>query len=103
MLFVATLTHAPEQCFAREEYLEGYKSWLDGLAESAKKLGVKVKGAYVSPNEHTFYFVLESENVSAISEVLGPPMLTHSEGCVSPVIDLVETWDLVEAFEEARK
>lgn len=103
MLFVVTLTHSPEQCFARGEYVEGYKNWLGGLADSAKKLGVKVNGAYVSPNEHTFYFLLESESVSAISEVLGPPMLTHHEGCVSPVIDLAETADLVEAFEEARK
>ncbi len=83
--------------------MEGYQNWLGGLADSAKKLGVKVNGAYVSPNEHTFYFVLEAEGMSEISKLLGPPMLTHSEGSVSPVIDIVETQDLAEAFKEAGK
>lgn len=103
MLFVATLTHPPEQCFAREEYLEDYENGLGGLAESAKELDVKVNGAYLTPNEHTFYFVLKSESVGAISKLLGPPMLTHSEGSVSPVIDILETWDLAEAFKEVGK
>ncbi|MFQ5552289.1 MAG: DUF3303 family protein [Thermoplasmata archaeon] len=100
MRFVATLTHPPEQCFARKEFLEEYKTWLGTMPGVAKDLGVRVEGAFVSPNEHTFYFVLEADSANAVAEFLGPPMLTHNRGQVSPVLDLIETWDLAAAFEE---
>lgn len=103
MLFVATLTHSPEQCFARKEFRPEYKRWLDEMGDSAKKSGVKVHGAFVSPNEHVFYFVLESDTMDAVSEFLGPPMLTHSRGQVSAVIELAKTRSLVETFEKRRE
>ena len=83
-MFVASLAHTPEQCFGRKEYAAEGKRWAGGLKSSAKKLGVKVHGAYVCTNEHTFYFVLESNDYKAVSELLGPPMLTHSSGRLSP-------------------
>lgn len=98
MRFVATLTHPPEQCFARKEYLDKYEKWLEEMIPAAKDLGVTINGAYVAPNEHTFYFVLEAESMEAVSQFLGPPMLTHHDGRVSAVIDLEDTRTLVEAF-----
>jgi hypothetical protein len=56
--FVITLVHAPEQCFTRREYKKGYTQWFKHMRESAEKLGIKIQGAYSTPNEHTFYFVL---------------------------------------------
>jgi len=50
--------------------------------------------AYIAPNEHTFYFVLESDSYKAISDFLSPPMLTHNVGRVSPVIALEEGFGL---------
>ncbi|MFQ5871603.1 MAG: DUF3303 domain-containing protein [Candidatus Geothermarchaeales archaeon] len=100
MLFVATLTHPPELCLARKEYIEEGKRWIQGLEESAKELGVKIHGAYVSPNEHTFYFVFDSDSLKAASELLGPPMLTHHSARLSPVLDFKEVYDLALTFEE---
>jgi uncharacterized protein with GYD domain len=91
MMFVVTLTHTPELCFANDPYKEKSKRWIENMRESAKKIGVKIHGAYVSPNEHTFYFVLEAENYKAVSDFLCPPMLTHHAGRVSPVIPIEET------------
>jgi hypothetical protein len=94
MIFVATLTHPPELCFANSSYKGEGKKWVENMRESAKKLGVKVHGAYVSPNEHTFYFILESDNYNAISDFLSPPMLTHHTARVSPVTALEEAFGL---------
>jgi len=54
----------------------------------------KLHGAYVSPNEHTFYFVLEADNFNAISDFLRPPMLTHHNGKVSPIMTVEEAFKL---------
>lgn len=94
MLFVATLTHTPELCFGNPSYKDPGKKWVENMRDSAKKLGVKIHGAYVSPNEHTFYFILETENLEAISDFLGPPVLTHHTGCISPVMNLEEAFGL---------
>jgi len=33
------------------------------MKDSAKRLGAKIHGAYVCPNEHTFCFVLEADKL----------------------------------------
>jgi hypothetical protein len=86
--FVITLVHAPEQCFARREYREEYTQWFKHMKESAEKLGIKIHGAYSTLNEHTFYFVIESNDFKSVTTFLGPPMLTHNSAKISPVIDL---------------
>jgi len=93
-MFVATLTHPPELCLANPSYKEGAKKWIQSMRESSKKLGVTIHGAYSTPNEHTFYFVLESDNFKAVSDFLSPPMLTHHTGRVSPVVPLEEALSL---------
>ena len=70
------------------------KKWVENMMGSAKKLDVKILGSYLCPNEHTFYFVLESDNYKAISDFLEPPMLTHHNARVSPVITLEEGFGL---------
>ena len=90
MIFVATLAHPSELCLANPSYKEERKTWIQNMRESSKKLGVTVHGAYVSPNEHTFYFVLESDNFKAVSDFLSPPMLTHNTARVSPVVTVEE-------------
>lgn len=87
MLFVITLEHPPELCLARKEYVAEAKRWQDSLGERAKSLGIKIHGAYVSTIEHTFYFILEADDVRAISEFFSPPFLTHHKARVSPVIE----------------
>jgi len=100
MKFVATLTHPPEHCLARDGYRKEYDSWVGNLEKSAKKLGVKIDGAFVSPNEHTFYFVLESDSMDGVTQLLGPPILTHNSGRISAVITLDGGSNLLKKFTE---
>lgn len=94
MLFVITLEHPPELCFARKEYSAEGKRWQDSIGERAKSLGVKIHGAYVSTIEHTFYFILEADSVKAISEFFSPPFLTHQKARISPVTAIQEAFTL---------
>ena len=94
MKFVITLVHPPEQCLARKEYVEEGRKWISEMKESADKLGIKIEGAYVTPNEHTFYFILESNDFKAVSTFLGPPILTHHTGKISPVVTFEEAYGL---------
>jgi hypothetical protein len=94
MLFVITLEHPPELCLARKEYVPEAKRWQDSLEERAKSLGIKIHGAYVSTIEHTFYFILEADDVRAISEFFSPPFLTHHKARISPVIESQKAFTL---------
>lgn len=91
MLFMISLEHTPEQCFARDEYKAEMKQWAGEMKSSAEKLGIKINGAYVCPNEHIFYFILESDSLMAISEFLKPPMLTHHTAKITPILTIEET------------
>jgi len=94
LMFVATLTHSPGLCFGNPQYKEEGKKWIKNMRDSAKEAGVKTHGAYLCPNEHTFYFVLEAENLKAISDFLGPPMSTHHRARISPVMGVDEGFGL---------
>ncbi|MGD0954617.1 MAG: DUF3303 family protein [Methanotrichaceae archaeon] len=91
MLFVITLEHPPELCFAKKEYAAEGKRWTESMEERAKSLGIKIQGAYVSTIEHTFYFILEADDVKAISEFFSPPFLTHHKARISPVIEALKS------------
>jgi hypothetical protein len=93
MMYVATLVHTPELCLARKEYGTEAKRWIDGMNELAKKLNIKIHGAYSCPVEHTFYFILESEDFKTITVFFSGIMLTNHEGQISPVIPLKEASD----------
>lgn len=98
-LFVITLEHPPELCFGRKEYIAEGKRWQDSMDERAKSLGMKIHGAYLSTIEHTFYFILEADEVRAISEFFSPPFLTHHRARISPVIDTRTAFNLTFAKE----
>jgi hypothetical protein len=88
--YVVTMTHGTENCWARAENEEKAKKWIDGMEETAAEAGVEVEGAYVCPNEHTFYFVLEADSFEGVSTFLGPPLLTDHDAHVAPVISFGE-------------
>jgi hypothetical protein len=85
MMFVATLVHPPELCLARKEFAPEVRLWIDGMEDSAKKLGIKVHGAYSCPTEHAFYFILESDDYKSITAFFSGVMLTNNNGRISPV------------------
>ncbi len=96
MLFLVTLVHSPELCFGRKEYNEEGKQWFDNMKASAEKYRIKVHGAWVCPIEHVWYIMLESDDFKEVSGFLSPPMLTHHNGKISPLI----TWE--QAFEAVK-
>lgn len=95
MMYVATLVHPPELCLAREEFGAEAKRWIAGMDDLAKKLGIKIHGAYSCPNEHTFYFVLESDEFKDITAFFSGIMLMNHTGRISPVIALKEASDML--------
>ena len=94
-MFVVTLSHTPELCLARKEFSTEFRRWFDGMNDQAKKLGIRIHGAYSCPNEHTFYFILESDDFKAITAFFSGVMLTHNTGRISSVIPLKEGADIV--------
>ncbi len=96
MLFLVTLVHPLDQCFAKKEYAEEGKEWFTGMKASAEKLGIKVHGAWICPIEHVFYIMLESNDFKAVSGFLNPPLLTHHKGKITPIL----TWE--EAYESVK-
>ena len=95
LLFMVTLVHSPELCFGKKEYNEEGKRWFTGMKASAGKYGIKVHGAWVCPIEHTFYIMLESDDFKAVSGFLSPPILTHHNGKISPLITVEEAFETV--------
>ena len=95
MLFIAQLTHSPELCFGRPEHKETGKElmeFLKNIEKHEKDEGVKIHGLYLNANEHTFYFILESDSYLKISKFLGVgPVLTHHTAKITPVVTLQET------------
>lgn len=91
MQLMAMLTHSPDRCWAREENEEIAKDWIAGMYDRTEDLGVDLQGAYVTPNEHAFYFVLEAEEFDAVTTFLGPPLLTDHEAHITPVLSFERT------------
>jgi hypothetical protein len=95
MLFLLTLTHTPELCFAKKEYREEARQWFIYSKESAQKYNVKLLGSYVCPIEHTFYILLESDNFKSLSGFLSPPILTHHSAKITPLITVDDAFETV--------
>lgn len=88
MLYVITLHHSPDNCWARPEKEEIAEEWVEKMGDTAEEADVDIRGAFVTPNEHTFYFVLEADTYEAVTQFLGPPLLQDHDGHVAPVIPL---------------
>ena len=95
MKVVATLVHTPELCLARKEFSAEFRHWHDGMDDLAKELGITIQGAYSCPNEHTFYFILDSKDLKSITAFFSGIMLTNNTGRISSVIPLKEAADLL--------
>lgn len=95
MMYVATLVHTPELCLARPEFAVEAKRWINGMSDLAKKLNITVHGAYSCPNEHTFYFILESDDFNAINAFFSGIMLTHHKGRISSVVPVQQAANLL--------
>ena len=93
MQFIATLEHSPDNCWARKEDLA--REWISGMEQRAEEHGVSLHGAYSTPNEHKFYFIMESDSIEAVSGFLGPPILEDHEGHIAPVMPLGDAPDVV--------
>ena len=92
MLFMVTLKHTPENCFHRPENKEAEKAILEhmkDLEKLQKETGVILRGSYVSPMEHTFYFILETDDYRGVHKFFGDDMLIRHTAKISPVLDEV--------------
>lgn len=90
MLFVATLSHDPEHCWVREENEAKARDWIASIDDNAEEHGVDLRGAYVTPNEHKFYIIVETETFDAVTSFLGAPFLQDHDGHVAPVLEVKE-------------
>ena len=67
MHFVATLSHDPENCWVRKERAQEARNWVEGLDDRARAHGIDLHGAYITPNEHTFYIAVEADDYEAVT------------------------------------
>ena len=90
MLFIATLSHEPADCWARPENERRAREWIAELPERADRHDVDLRGAYVTPTEHTFYIVVEAEDYAAAASFLGGALLEDHDGEIAPILPLEE-------------
>lgn len=95
MRFIATFEHSPDNCWGREENQSKATAFVGDLSGRAERHDVVLHGAYSTPNEHRFYFVLEAESLEAVTGFLGSPFLEDHDGDIAPVITMQEAVDTV--------
>jgi len=95
MRFIARLKHSPDNCWGREENQDKAVEWISEIDQRAEEHDVELDGAYSTPNEHKFYFIMEADSFEAVTGFLGPPLLEDHEGDIAPVLTLSESIDVV--------
>ena len=70
MLFMYIHTHPVEKCLADKP--EEVQRLIAKLKEAIGKSGVKVLGAYGTSHEHTFFLVIDADNIEAIEQAMHP-------------------------------
>ena len=84
MLFHITHVHTPETCPYHDK--EKARDTFGKMMSSSEQLGVKLVGAWVDAPAHTVYFVIETDSVQKIEELLAPGFkIGHAE--TRPVSD----------------
>ncbi|AHG05218.1 hypothetical protein HALDL1_06975 [Halobacterium sp. DL1] len=96
MLFHVRLTHSPENCWARDEQEGKAHDLLERVENPPDSVEARIRNAFVAPNEHTFYFVVESPTFEGLTALLGPPLLEDHEADVVPVTTLSGALDTLE-------
>lgn len=95
MHYIATLEHSPDNCWGHEEKQEMAVELISSLDQRAEEHGVELHGAYGTPSEHKFYFIMEADSFEAVTGFLGPPILEDHDGHIAPVLTLQESVDVV--------
>jgi hypothetical protein len=95
MLFIATMEHSPDNCWAREENSEIAWEYISGIGERAEEHDVTLHGSYAAPNEHTIFFIMGAESFADVSEFLGEPFLQDHTGDIVPVLTFGEVEETV--------
>lgn len=87
MLFHVTATHTPENCAVYDdEVMARLLDYHEGLAELAERFSVRVHSYTFDGPGHRFFWLLEAENIGAISSLLlQNPM--HQTFTTTPVMD----------------
>ena len=86
MLFHITHVHSAESCpyHDPETVAKTYGKALLGFEEA----GVTLHGAYVDALSHTFYLIVESDELSKIHTALGP-IIDAGNAEIRPILDAV--------------
>jgi len=74
------LVHPPSCVLQGRNLVLKPSAGLTEMNDLAKKLNIRIHGAYSCPNEHTFYFILESDDLKAITAFFSGIMLTNNKG-----------------------
>ena len=85
MQFHVRLTHSPENCWARDEQEGKANELVERFEDAEETFGVTVYSAHVAPNEHTFYFLVESDTFEGVTGLFGPPALQDHDADIVPV------------------
>lgn len=96
MLFQISLTHSPENCWAREENEGKPTELVRRLEDSDESFGVSVRSALLAPNEHTFYILVEANTIEELTALFGPPILQDHQADVVPVTTIGNTLDTLD-------
>jgi hypothetical protein len=73
MLFMYIHTHPVEKCTI-DKPQENMKMF-EKMQEGYKKAGVKLVSMYAAPHEHTFYMLLEANDIMALEKANAPMTL----------------------------
>jgi hypothetical protein len=93
MLFIAQLTHPPELCLARPEHkarLAELQEFVKNKEKYAEEAGIRLHGSFINTNEHTFFFIIETDEYANVSKFLRGVFLSHHTAKITPVITLEE-------------
>lgn len=96
MLFHVALRHSPEHCWARDENEGKATQLVERIEDAEESFGVTVHSSLVAPNEHTFYFVVESEHFESVTGLFGPPILYDHDADITPVTTFAGAMDTLE-------
>ena len=88
MIFVATLTHRPEDCWVRPENHGKAAQLLERVQFAERDFNITSLGSYVAANEHTVVLVFEASSLDDATRWLGPPVLQDHNAEISPVMEL---------------
>lgn len=71
MLHMVVLTHGPETCAAaKTSSADMLREALAKLKETSKKLQCFVKGSWVDPPAHVFYFLVDAPNAHVVNQAM---------------------------------